>query len=63
MHSRVPDALQRVALLRRAGTQRAAISHLERWAPALQRIAEEALRCVRGTRSFSNQRARVTRVL
>jgi AcrR family transcriptional regulator len=34
---------------------------LEKWAPALQRTAEEALRCVRGTRSFSKARARVTR--
>ncbi len=48
-HTRVPDALQRAALLRRAGTQ-TTWQDMERWAPALQRITEEVLRCVRGTR-------------
>ncbi|MDA9423789.1 hypothetical protein XH97_16880, partial [Bradyrhizobium sp. CCBAU 53380] len=38
-----------LTLLRRAGTQKAtAIAAM--WAPALQRTAEVALRCVRGTR-------------
>jgi len=48
-HSRVPDAPQRATLLRRAGTQRATREIAAAWAPALQRTAEEALRCVRGT--------------
>src|SRR5258707_1296057 len=39
-----------LALLRRAGTQ-GATEPAAAWAPALQRIAEVALRCVRGTRS------------
>jgi len=38
-----------LALLRRAGTQESRTPFLVAWAPALQRIAEEALRCVRGT--------------
>jgi len=37
------------ALLRRAGTQKRR-GFADAWAPALQRTAEEALRCVRGTR-------------
>jgi len=40
-------------LLRRAGTQQAA-ALAATWAPALQRTAEEALRCVRGTRAVVN---------
>jgi hypothetical protein len=39
------------ALLRRAWTQKATQYNAERWAPALQRTAEVALRCVRGTRA------------
>jgi len=49
--SRVPDKLQREALLRRAGTQKAARYNAPTWAPALQRTVEETLRCVRGTRA------------
>ena len=45
-YDRVPDAVQRLALLRRAGTQCEGA-----WAPAQQRIVEETLRCVRGTRT------------
>jgi len=47
--ARVPDALQRETLLRRAGTQIATRRDSETWAPALQRITEVVLRCVRGT--------------
>jgi hypothetical protein len=43
--SRVPDALQRATLLRRAGTHLATC-----WGPALQRITD-VLGCVRGTRA------------
>jgi hypothetical protein len=61
LRSRVPDAVRRAksaftrvfaALwpLRRAGTHKIAGELLATWAPALQRTAEEALRCVRGTR-------------
>ncbi|EJN10984.1 hypothetical protein PMI42_05707 [Bradyrhizobium sp. YR681] len=46
-HSRIPDALPRVTLLRRAGTH----TRTDAWAPALQRTVEETLRCVRGHES------------
>jgi hypothetical protein len=47
----VPDASRRPWALRcRAGTQQATREGPVRWAPALQRIVEGTLRCVRGTR-------------
>jgi len=52
--SRVPDATQRAS---GAAQSRDPAGHAlaDAWAPALQRTAEEALRCVRGTRpSFLN---------
>src|SRR6187402_589166 len=68
---RVPDARRRhgalktrvnalTALLRRAGTQKATCKLPERWAPALQRITEEVLRCVRGTRAERRRPKRLT---
>jgi hypothetical protein len=47
--SRVPDALQREAVRRRAGTQKSQALLSAAWAPAQQRITD-VLRCVRGKR-------------
>ena len=45
---RVPDAARRATSRRRAGTQSRA-DLVDAWAPARQRNAKAALRCVRGT--------------
>ena len=43
--------LQRVSVAAQSRDLESDRDPAERWAPALQRTAEEALRCVRGTRS------------
>jgi len=59
--ARVPDALQRVRVAAQSRDPGAA-ELADAWAPALQRTAEEALRCVRGTRSRTAERGHVNSI-